>query len=313
MNEIKYFICPMSKNIVDAVIELNDPRLAFLPSRRQIDFNGGYTGWTTETFAKYVDGRVMIARDHGGIGQGTYHDSGFESFGIDAKYFDLIHVDPWKYHADFDNGMQYTIDAVRYIHNQNPKVKLEIGTEEALRPMTSKQLQTMLEILSMKLPVSVFDSIAYTVIQSGVEIDLTNSANTGNFDVNRLQRDIDICKAFGKLSKEHNGDFLDENQYRTRFKYGLSAINIGPELSSMENEIYLNHMLADDVDKFYKICYESNTWKKWVSPTFDVSNQRAIIKICGHYNYRSFKLPDVSYTIKQAVKDKLQTLLTYVK
>ena len=45
----KYYICPMSKNIVDAVLELNDSRFGLLPTRRQIDFNNGYVnGWNTK-------------------------------------------------------------------------------------------------------------------------------------------------------------------------------------------------------------------------------------------------------------------------
>ena len=39
---MKYFIGPMSKNVVDAVIEFNSPSIGFIPSRRQLDFIGGY-------------------------------------------------------------------------------------------------------------------------------------------------------------------------------------------------------------------------------------------------------------------------------
>ena len=59
----------MSKNVVDAVID-SDGDFGFIPSRRQVDYNGGYVNnWTTGEFAKYVNGRALIQRDHGGIGQ----------------------------------------------------------------------------------------------------------------------------------------------------------------------------------------------------------------------------------------------------
>ena len=49
---------PMSKNIVDSIIKLsNDEKISFtlIPSRRQIEYNGGYVNnWTTKEFSEYV-------------------------------------------------------------------------------------------------------------------------------------------------------------------------------------------------------------------------------------------------------------------
>jgi hypothetical protein len=76
---MKYFIGPMSKNVVDAIIEF-DGDFGFIPSRRQVDYNGGYVNeWTTGEFATYVDGKVVIERDHAGAGQGYIDDDGYES------------------------------------------------------------------------------------------------------------------------------------------------------------------------------------------------------------------------------------------
>tara|TARA_B110000008_G_scaffold236841_1_gene242316 strand:+ start:158 stop:472 length:315 start_codon:yes stop_codon:yes gene_type:complete len=69
---------PMSKNCVDASIELADEYkspLMLIASRRQIDseqFGGGYVeNWTTKNFAEYVSNKdknqnIILARDHGG-------------------------------------------------------------------------------------------------------------------------------------------------------------------------------------------------------------------------------------------------------
>ena len=58
MNNSKYFIGPMSKNVVDAVIEANQNLknlIGFIPSRRQVEYNGGYVNnWTTKSFSNYV-------------------------------------------------------------------------------------------------------------------------------------------------------------------------------------------------------------------------------------------------------------------
>ena len=111
---------PMSKNCVDASIELADEYktpLMLIASRRQIDseqFGGGYVeNWTTNQFAEYVQRKdknrnIILARDHGGPWQNelekkqgmslieamksskdsykTDIDSGFHMLHIDSNY-----------------------------------------------------------------------------------------------------------------------------------------------------------------------------------------------------------------------------------
>ena len=56
--DVKFFIGPMSRNVVDAVIEVNketDLKIGFIPSRRQVESDGGYVNnWTTKMFSNYV-------------------------------------------------------------------------------------------------------------------------------------------------------------------------------------------------------------------------------------------------------------------
>lgn len=109
---------PISKNCVDAVIELaNELKTAFMliASRRQIEakeFGGGYVNnWTTESFADYVrerdrGGYIILARDHGGPWQNYSEvrqkmnlkdamESAKRSFAADIKAgFHMIHLDP---------------------------------------------------------------------------------------------------------------------------------------------------------------------------------------------------------------------------
>ena len=75
---MKYFIGPMSKNVVDAIIEFNG-NIGFIPSRRQVEYDGGYVNnWTTKEFGKYAN-KIILKRDHAGPGQGYIEDDGFES------------------------------------------------------------------------------------------------------------------------------------------------------------------------------------------------------------------------------------------
>ena len=311
---IKYFIGPMSKNVVDSIIEF-DGNFGFIPSRRQVDYNGGYVNsWTTGEFATYVNGRVPIERDHGGIGQGYKHDDGIESYMHDCRYFDKIHIDPWKEYQDFDKGLQETIDCINFIYLVMGKkeVKFEVGTEESIRRFEVDELENLLRHLKGKLEPEIFENIEYVVVQSGVGLDLGKQNNSGTFDPDRLENMINICKKFGKKSKEHNGDYLSNDEYKVRFDMGLDSINIAPEFGQLETLCYLEEM-DKDIDEYYNICYDSKRWKKWVNDDFvPEDNKKELIKICGHYVFSNRRFldikPNIDDKIKTVIKNKLRRL-----
>ena len=303
----------MSKNVVDAVIEFTEEtgnKIGFIPSRRQVEYNGGYVNnWTTEEFSKYVNGRVPIERDHGGVGQGYVEDDGYKSFRHDAKNLDIIHIDPWKVYPKYEDGLQSTIESIKKIYNINPTVLFEVGTEEAIRYFTPDDLDRLLKDLS---EFDFFDNIKYAVVQSGVGLDLGKRVNTGNFDLDRLKDFIRVCKRWGKLSKEHNGDYLVSKDIKVRFDAGLDSLNIAPEFGQLETLCYLDEM-GDDIEDYYKICYDSKRWEKWVDEDFvPEDNKEELIKICGHYilSDRRFKKikPDINDKIKSIIKNKLREL-----
>ena len=310
----KYYIGPMSKNVVDAVIEF-DGDFGFIPSRRQVDYNGGYVNnWSTGEFAKYVDGRVPIQRDHGGIGQGYRMDDGMKSFMHDSQHFDIIHIDPWKHYQNFNEGLQQTIDYINFIYLvlDNKKVKLEVGTEESIRRFETYELEKLLQVLETKLDSNMFENIEYAVVQSGVGLDLGKQTNTGTFNSDRLAEMVSICKKFGKKSKEHNGDYLSTKEYKDRFDLGLDSINIAPEFGQLETLCYLDEM-GDDIEDYYQICYDSKRWEKWIGKDFiPEDNKKELIKICGHYvfsNETFLKVkPNINSKIKDTIKGKLSEL-----
>ena len=49
-----------------------------------------------------------------------------------------------------------------------------------------------------------FENIEFVVVQSGVGLDLGKQKNTGTFNPDRLEKMLEVCKKFGKKSKEHN-------------------------------------------------------------------------------------------------------------
>ena len=311
----KIYVGPMTKNVVDSVLEFceeNQKIIGFIPSRRQVDYNGGYVNnWTTEQFSKYVNGALPIERDHGGISQGQYFDDGRVSLEVDAKYLDIVHIDPWKYHTKYISGFVDTLKCIEHVYSINPEIKFEIGTEQSIRHFEVDMLDKLLSNLRDALEPQTFKNIEYAVIQSGVGLDLASQKNIGSFSSKKLNQMIHVCRKHGVKSKEHNGDFLTHEQISMRFKSGLDAINIAPEFGQIETICYLNSNI--DFDKFYDICYDSGRWRKWVSSDFVPHlNRRELVTICGHYVLSTdefqFIKPDIDDLIKDEIKNKLALL-----
>ena len=309
----KFYIGPMSKNVVDSIIEFTEEtgnEIGLIPSRRQVEYNGGYVNnWTTKEFSKYVDGKVLIERDHGGPGQGYVDDDGVVSFYNDSQYLNIVHIDPWKAYPNLNEGIDSTLYHMNRIYDMNPDVLFEVGTEEAIRKFTPDELNILLRSAS---EYDFFDNIKYAVVQSGVGLDLGKRVNTGNFDLDRLKDFIRVCKYWSVLSKEHNGDYLTNDDIKVRFDAGLDALNIAPEFGQLETLCYLDEM-GDDIEDYYKICYDSKRWEKWVDDDFvPEDNKEELIKICGHYvlsdkKFLSIK-PDIDGEIKTRIKNKLREL-----
>jgi len=319
MNNVKYFIGPMTKNVVDAIVEFCDKtgnKIAFIPSRRQVEWNGGYVNnWTTEEFSKYVT-TLPIQRDHGGPGQGNNDDDGFESLAYDAKHFQLIHIDPWKKYPKFSDGLEKTIEMIKFAYKINPAIVFEVGTEEAIRPFDPEELDLLVASLRSALPEEVYWQIKYLVIQSGTS--LKGIDQTGNYDSTRLKEMIEVAKSYDMLSKEHNGDYIPVEVIKEKFSLGLDCINIAPEFGLIETLTYLKEIKDEKLfERFWQICYDSKKWVKWVSPSFDpYYNREQLVKICGHYvlSYPNFindiksQFPGIDEKVKQNITKKLNEL-----
>ena len=282
----KFFIGPMSKNVVDAIIIFNKLRhenVGIIPSRRQVENTGGYSNnWTTKELREYAPD-LLIKRDHSGPGQGN-DDDGYDSLKEDCKYMDYIHIDPWKKYSHYKDGLIWTTEMIKFCYSLNPLIQFEVGTEESIRKFDYFELENLLDDLKKSLPIEAFNQIKYLVIQSGTS--LKNNQNTGNYDRTRLLKMIKVAKKFNLMSKEHNGDYISEKLIFEKMSLGLDSINIAPEFGLIETQTYLDEILDDKLtfNKFWQICYDSKRWEKWVGENFDPEkNKEELIKICGHY------------------------------
>lgn len=311
LKNIKFYIGPVSKNVIDTIVDFSikeNYNLGIVASRRQIDWDGGYVNnWNTKSFIDYLSDKrknLIIERDHSGANQGKYIDNGTTSLFVDGPKFDIIHLDPWiKYNNDFNGGLEEIVNNINSITTLNQNCLFEVGTEESILYFDENMLDNMLSYLKNNLGEK-FKKIVYCVIQSGTA--LKGTKNIGKFDKNRLIKMIDICNKYNILSKEHNGDYLNSEEIKERFKLGLSAINIAPEFGVYETEIILENITDEQKDTFFKICHESNKWCKWVDSNFDpFKNKIELIKICGHYQFSTPEFLEMNIKLDNIIKEKL--------
>lgn len=325
LNDIKFFIGPMSKNVIDSTIDYvheTNNLIGFIPSRRQIDYCGGYVNmWNTQKFYEYLKERkspILICRDHGGENQGELVDDGMQSFMDDCKYLDLIHVDPFRVSENIQQAVEKTKDIIKILWKINPNMMYEVGTEEAIFKYSPEDLNLFLKYLKKNLTEDQFRQVKYVVVQSGTKLNLYNRTNTGTFDKHKLEKFIDIVRSYELMSKEHNGDYLtNSSDIMVRFKSGLNAINIAPEFGQLETEFYLENCKDDKIlfNKLYKMCYNSGRWKKWISDVTLVSREQIILTCC-HYilsdekfiNSIKIHFPNSDKLIKEKIKSKLELL-----
>lgn len=312
----KIFIGPMSKIIVDSILSFDNPPI-LIPSRRQVDFDNGYVNnWNTESFSKYVkdkNSNAIICRDHSGPNQGINDDNGYESLKYDCLHFDMIHIDPWKKHNNFYDGLKETISMIEFCLNINPNIKFEIGTEQSIKFFDTKDLSIFCEEVFKSLKKN-FDSITHIVIQSGTALQGNNQV--GSYDKQRLIEMVNITKCYDKLSKEHNGDYIPTNIIEEKFNLGLDSINIAPEFGLIQTNVILNNINEDLINEYWKMCFESKKWVKWVDQNFDPYIQKIeLIQICGHYVFsdknfieKIYSQIDVEEKIKLAIKSKMNDL-----
>ena len=318
---MQFFLGPMTRNGVEVALQFHDKHglpLVFIPSRRQIDYEGGYVeGWTMETFRKFVGSHAKIERDHGGPGQGqSWHDTGIVSLLEDAPYADILHIDPWKKFPSYAEGLEWTVQLLILCDRANPNLEYEVGTEESIRRFEVHELDKFLQDLQDQLPTTLFDKIRYVVIQCGTA--LKEGQNTGAFDEQRLRRMLEVVDRYGKTAKEHNGDWITAETVQKKYEAGLRCINIAPELGEIESKTLYSMMTPEDQAVFFDLCWKSRKWEKWVSADFDpMANQERLVHICGHYiistpevQAMKTKYPTADKAICEAIWNRLAELYT---
>ncbi len=336
---------PMSLNCVDAAIELANEYavpLMLIASRRQIDaeeFGGGYVNnWNTWDFANYVidkdvQGKIILARDHGGPWQSTKEvdknlslrramESAKRSFKADIDAgFQMLHIDPSvDIHArpDVDEVLDRIYELYEYCWSYAQQVGrdviFEIGTEEQSGSTnTQEELEYTLESMKQYCARNNYPFPSFVVIQTGTKVK--EMQNVGSFDkplrvANELPAEIqvpqmiEICNKYGIFIKEHNTDYLSTEALQWHPRLGIHASNVAPEFGVAETVALLDIMeqneMKDLSERFLQLAYDSNKWRKWMLKDTKAGDRERSM-IAGHYVFAT----DSCKAIKEEVDFRL--------
>lgn len=281
-------ICPVSEEIVEATFQ-EAHRSKFVPmfvaTPRQVDVNGGYTGWSQRELARYLqsvaegvgyDGPHVLARDHGGPYQSSRDrnrsdlkldeamDHAKNMFMRDLKAgFDILHIDATEDPRidgvlDPEETVSRTTELISYIEKARerenlPEVYYEVGTEEITGGMTEpRDFENFIQILVHQLEELGFERaverLLFVVGQVGttMRIDMINK-----FDQKQAKKLVDISSQHGLFLKVHYTDWLENSRLDLFPKLGVGAANVGPEFAAFmvetlgKLEEQENHALAD--------------------------------------------------------------------
>lgn len=308
----KLCIGPVSKNVLDAVIDVANKRqtlIGLVVSPNQVSTSGGYIGHTTETLVKYVKGctkYVWVQRDHG-----NPYDN--RSLINDVNnYFDCIHIDPFAHFiGDISIKEAAEITALKV----TDRASYEIGTEDGIFPYSPKQFHYFLTTVREKLDTK-FIYVKSAVIQGNT---LVRYGTNVQVNLHRLREMVAICHEFGIMPKIHNADYLSDEMIKFISEiYDPVAWNFAPEFGSLESELVMQYFDEPSLEKWFSLVVEKAPWQKWwlgKSPTRD-----ALLTSCGHYVYntREFQVlalqNNVNYfSVRQMLKHNINTLLDLTK
>jgi D-tagatose-1,6-bisphosphate aldolase subunit GatZ/KbaZ len=255
-------VCPTSEAVLDAsLVAAHRHRFQLLlaATLNQVDLDGGYTGWTPETFVAQVheriaqrrlDVRVAMCLDHGGAFQKDLQVK--EGWGrrraIDAvKHsiraciaagYDLLHIDATRWDIDRAAGLDELVEstvkliafaeACRGRQNRDPIV-YEVGSDEVDGGVTEPGYLT--EFLT-RLRLRMHEAGLRAAWPLFVVARLGTNLHTHTFDVAASEGLATEAARFDVSLKGHYTDFVDDlSAYPER---GVGGANVGPELAWIE-------------------------------------------------------------------------------
>ncbi|MBL77132.1 MAG: tagatose-6-phosphate kinase [Chloroflexi bacterium] len=285
-------IGPMSKNCVDASIELSNKynlSLMLIASRRQvesIELGRGYVNnWSTEEFSSYVrkkdkKKKIILCRDHGGPWQNDKDKkqkislkramlSAKKSFKTDIdNNFKILHIDVSEdpRNSISDNEKLNRIFelyeyCIVYAKKRKKEIFIEInfgkedgGIDSPLKLKKNlKKIQTFCEE-------NTFPTPTFLVIRNGNHV--LETQNVGQFEKifkknskikqSKIINCINLCNTFKIMSKIHNADYITNHSIKLHKKIGVHGMNFAPEFGVAETIAFLKILDDNKLDQYKK-------------------------------------------------------------
>ncbi|MEK6840541.1 MAG: class II D-tagatose-bisphosphate aldolase, non-catalytic subunit [Nanoarchaeota archaeon] len=315
-------IGPMSPEIIEAVFRFSHYKrkeLMIIASKNQIDHNGGYVNkWNTKEFMDFIskmkhtypNSNVKICRDHCGPGFNGIHDLEdiYKTIEADIKNgFDLIHIDFCNFKGTKEQQFEESKKAIEYCYKLNPRVMIEVGTDENLGtnfgPMNLQEVEREIDFFTS------FCKPEFYVVQTGSLIKEMNQV--GDFNKEFVKKISQTLKYKGIKLKEHNADYLSKEDILARDGI-VDAMNIAPQLGVIQTITTLNECLIYGIDftDFLNEVYEKGKWKKWMH-TSQPENKLLCCTIAGHYHFSSEKYKKIMEKINER-EDIKETIINNI-
>ncbi len=293
LKKFKLGVGPMSPEVVDICLEyskVHDFPIMIIASRNQVDTNSGYA-FTTKKLVDFIKSninydpkRVLICRDHcgpyyGDVDNGLSIEDALKNCinTIDSDIqngFNLIHVDISRVPKE----KKYTIShqLINHILKLKPNMMLEFGSEDNLSVKeNNSQVHDDVEF-SRQYP----SEIKFVVGRTG---SLTKHKQVGYFNVEDNIKLAEIIHKYRFLFKEHNADYLTEQDIVLRKQAGVDSLNIAPQLGVIHTTVLttLGKEFINEFNKFKQFVLEKEVWKKWI--TDDITDDETKLLVSGHY------------------------------
>lgn len=344
-------IGPMSERCLRCTLELaKEHRFPpmFIASRNQIDTGGGYVkGWDQKALVDKIlslsqevgfEGPVYICRDHGGPWQKDEERmaklpveeamaKARASFKADmAAGFNVLHVDPTKDpHAgspSMETVIERTLQLMRWIDEDRKSLGLgpigfEIGTEETKGGLIDDEaFGRFLQTLQDKLSQESLPPPDLIVGQTGTLVKVDK--NVGHFSPETARKLPAVAKKHNTGFKEHNSDYLSDQDLAMHPDLGITSANVAPEFGVEETRGYLALAKAaiPEAKKFRDVLVaetiQSGKWKKWLPPGRDNLSEADLradaalfnlsVEVTGHYVFDHPAVTEARQAMVSALK-----------
>lgn len=263
-------VCPNSESVLAAAVKAAAKRnsiMLFAATLNQVDLDGGYTGWTPESFIQKIgeyagkygcSTSLYPCLDHGGPwlkDKDTRTRLSFEQTFQNVKNsieacikagYQLLHIDP-TVDRNLPSGetipidwvVDRTVDLIAFAETvrqglHRPEISYEVGTEEVHGGMVDlANFDRFIQLLKVRLAQQNLSHIwpCFFVAQVGTDL------HTTHFDPAAANQIYSKLHPTGALAKGHYTDWVSNPaEYPLS---GMGGANVGPEFTSDEFDALL--------------------------------------------------------------------------